>query len=258
MKKIVISQPMFMPWRGMFEQIKLSDIFVFYDDVQLPRGGGKGRGFITRVQIKSADGIKWLSLPVKRSNQGMQLIQDAEFAHGDWRSQHLEHIRQCYRNAPFFERIFQSVILPIYNFETDSVSKFCMHSMRVMASSLGVSSDWKVSSRIERPGHTDPSQRVLDLCRIFQATHYITGLGALNYIDYDLFEDAGIRVEYMKYILNQYPQLHGAFNPYVSAIDLLFNVGGDASHHLGSSTLYWRDYLITEGNRPPETFDIAR
>lgn len=258
MKKIVISQPMFMPWRGMFEQIKLSDIFVFYDDVQLPRGGGKGRGFITRVQIKSVDGIKWLSLPISRANQGKQLIQDAMFAHGNWRLQHLEHIRQCYRSSPYFEQIFESVILPIYNFETDSVSEFCMHSMRVLAAPLGVATDWQISSRIERPGHADSSQRVLELCRYFQATHYITGLGALNYIDYDLFEAAGVRIEFMKYKLTQYPQQHGTFNPYVSAIDLLFNVGNSAAHYLDSCPLYWRDYLKTECTRLPDTSGFTR
>ncbi|NUO03609.1 MAG: WbqC family protein, partial [Saprospiraceae bacterium] len=55
--------------------------FVFYDDVQLPLGGGKGRGFITRVQIKADEGFRWLSLPVRRSHQGKQLIADAVFAH---------------------------------------------------------------------------------------------------------------------------------------------------------------------------------
>ena len=55
------------------------------------------------------------------------------------------------------------------------------------------------------------------------ATDYLTGLGAMNYIDYDLFEAAGVRIHYMDYDLTAYSQLHGDFNPFVSAIDLLFN-----------------------------------
>ena len=51
MKKIVISQPMLFPWIGIFEQIKLSDVYVHYDDAQLPQG----RSFINRVQIKTKD-----------------------------------------------------------------------------------------------------------------------------------------------------------------------------------------------------------
>ena len=60
--------------------MKLADLFVFYDDVQLPKGGGKGRGFITRVQIKSAKGWEWLSVPIQRTHGGVQLICDALFA----------------------------------------------------------------------------------------------------------------------------------------------------------------------------------
>lgn len=242
-KSIVISQPMLMPWRGMFEQIKQSDMFVFYDDVQLPMGGGKGRGFITRVQIKAYEGFRWLSLPVRRSHQGKQLIADAVFAHHDWRLQHLESIRQCYRTAPFFEWTYESVIKPIYQFKTDSVSAFCMNSIIALAKELGLNREWQISSRITKAFHDDASERVLELCRHFEADRYITGLGAMNYINYDLFEEHHVAIEYMRYNLAPYPQIHGPFNPYVSVIDLLFNTGKDASRYLDSGTLYWRDYL---------------
>jgi hypothetical protein len=242
-KTIVISQPMLMPWRGMFEQIKLSDIFVFYDDVQLPMGGGKGRGFITRIQIKAADGFRWLSLPVRRSHQGKQLIADAVFAHHDWRQQHLESIRQCYRQAPFFERTYESVVRPIYELQTDSVSEFCMNSTAVLAKELGLNRDWHISSRIPKSSHEDASARILELCRLFGADRYVSGLGAMNYINYDLFEQARVAVAYMAYKLSPYPQLHGPFNPYVSVIDLLFNAGEDAPDCLDSGAVYWKDYL---------------
>ena len=100
--RLVISQPMLLPWVGMFEQIKLCDHFVFYDDVQLPLGGGRGRGFTTRVQIKTEHGIRWLSLPVQRSGQGKQLICDAQFSHFDWKAEHLALIEQAYAEAPCF------------------------------------------------------------------------------------------------------------------------------------------------------------
>jgi hypothetical protein len=234
---------MLMPWRGMFEQIRLCDTFIFYDDVQLPLGGGKGRGFITRVQIKSQEGFRWLSLPVKRSHHGKQLIAEAAFAHQNWRQQHLESIRQCYSQAPFFERTYELVIRPIYQFQTDSVSEFCMNSTTLLAKELGLNRDWQVSSRVDRPYHYDASERVLELCRQFGAARYITGHGAMNYINYDLFERAGVSVEYIQYRLTPYPQLHGSFNPYVSVIDLLFNVGMDAAEYLNSEPLYWKEYM---------------
>jgi hypothetical protein len=38
-------------------------------------------------------------------------------------------------------------------------------------------------------------------------------------------QDAGVDVEFMSYRYPEYPQLHGAFVPNVSVVDLLFAVG---------------------------------
>lgn len=55
--KVVISQPFYLPWPGLFNQIKMADIFIHYDDAQLPQG----RSFCSRVQIRTKDKIGWLS-----------------------------------------------------------------------------------------------------------------------------------------------------------------------------------------------------
>ena len=44
-----------------------------------------------------------------------------------------------------------------------------------------------------------------------------------------LFEEHGIRVEWQEYVHPTYPQLHGAFVPYLSALDLLLNCGDEAA-----------------------------
>ena len=96
MKKIVISQPMFLPWIGIFQQILTADLFVHYDDVQLP----DGRSFCSRVQIKSDDGVRWMSVPVKRKSK--QLICDAKIDFSkNWKKSHLEILKKSYKSAPF-------------------------------------------------------------------------------------------------------------------------------------------------------------
>jgi hypothetical protein len=48
-----------------------------------------------------------------------------------------------------------------------------------------------------------------------------------------MFEAAGIRTEWMSYEgYPEYPQLHGAFEHGVTALDLLFNTGPDAPRYL--------------------------
>jgi hypothetical protein len=241
---------MLLPWKGIFDQVRLCDRFVFYDDVQLPLGGGRGRGFITRVQVKTPRGVEWLSLPVARANAGKQHIRDARFAHQDWRAEHLGKLAQAYRSAPHYRSVVGTLLEPLYAFRTESVSEFCMQSMRLTAAMLGLPFDPAISSAIDVPSTLDPSARVLEFCLLAGADEYVSGLGAMDYIDYDLFERKGVRICYMAYDLAPWPQLHGAFTPFVSVIDMLFNLGPAAGERLGSRAIYWKDWPHMSGGRP--------
>jgi hypothetical protein len=243
MRRIVVSQPMFLPWRGLFEQIRLADVFIFLDDVQLPDGGGKGRSFMTRVQIKTARGQEWLSAPIARSGRALQLIRDAEFAATDWRERHLAKIEHAYRAAPYFREIWSEVVKPIYAFETNNLSEFCIHAVKLLSARLGLTPQWHVSSSYDI-GTAAPhaSSRVLEFCTAFHAQEYITGHGAANYMDHAIFDAAGVRVAYMDYRLTAYPQLHAEFIPFVSIVDLMFNVGDAAPTYLDSEAVLWSEW----------------
>jgi hypothetical protein len=249
--RLVISQPMFLPWLGMFEQIGLCDQFVFYDDVQLPLGGGRGRGFSTRVQIKTEKGIDWLTLPVERAGKGAQLISEARFANMDWKSAHLSKITQAYRAAPFFAPVYESLVAPIYAQDTGFLSEFCMVSMQKIWLALGLSPAHYVSSQLKISQELNSSLRVLEICKAMGAGEYISGLGAMKYIDYTIFEEAGVRIAYMDYALKPYPQLHGEFTPYVSIIDMLFCIGIEATAAaIQSKQVYWKDWPNQQDGRP--------
>ena len=63
----VISQSMYFPWIGLFDQIRLADEFIFYDDVQLTRG------FYNRVQVAQANGTKFITVPLANKTQKQRL-----------------------------------------------------------------------------------------------------------------------------------------------------------------------------------------
>jgi hypothetical protein len=73
----------------------------------------------------------------------------------------------------------------------------------------------------------------LTIARAAGADHYLSGPSAKAYFDEAMFAAAGINVEWMSYEgYPEYPQLHGTFEPAVSLLDLLFNVGPEAPRYL--------------------------
>ncbi|MBA3465655.1 MAG: WbqC family protein [Deltaproteobacteria bacterium] len=239
-RTVVITQPMYLPWPGIYEQIRLADVLVYYDDVQLPRG----KGFNTRVQIKndSEQGWQWLSIPVQREDSRLQRIDQTKFVDQTWRKKHQRAIEQSYRKAPHFERVWSELIDPILQLETDLLSELCIESMSRVARYLGLDREFHRSSQLTDIATEDPTERLILICQRFGATDYVSGKGGMRYIAHDRFEAASVKVSYMDYALAPYPQLHGSFNPYVSIIDLLFHTGPEAPTYLTTKARYWRDW----------------
>lgn len=236
MKKVVISQPMLLPWIGIFEQVRASDIFIHYDDVQFPQG----RSFSSRVQVKTEYGSRWLTVPVKHNSK--QLIRDVKIdVSKNWKESHLGVFRQSYRKAPFGEMALE-LVESIYALETDSLSGFCIFGIEKLASFLGLDCEFARSSQYGFT--TSSSRKLLDIVMAEKGEIYITGHGAKNYLDHELFESHGINVEYIQYVLNEYLQLHGKFTPYVSMIDVIANIGDRASELIIAESINWKEFEI--------------
>jgi WbqC-like protein family len=226
---------MFLPWAGLFEQVRLADVFVHYDDVQLPQG----RSFMSRVQIKSANGVAWLTVPLDHARSGKLLRDVLLFSGEDWRGKHLKTIRHAYAKAPYFDLMFE-VVEKIYSRQTDHLSEFNINAIEQLAQWLGLSPQFMRSSEMEVGGAS--TQRLVDLCKLIDCDTYVTGHGALNYLNHEKFEEAGISVRYMDYRKVPYRQRHGEFTPYVSIIDAIANCGEQARDLLCSEAVYWREF----------------
>lgn len=237
MTRVVISQPMFFPWVGMFEQLRLADIYIHYDDVQFSKGS-----FTNRVQIKTAQGIKWLTLPVA-VHLG-DTIRDVRLADGQpWSDAHLSLLAQAFRGAPFATEALDLVGDLYRRTSHHSLAELVMASMHAVLSyfELTPATRFFRSSALGIGG--SGSARVLDIVRAVGGDVYVTGHGARNYLQHEAFEAAGVAVEYLDYRKQEYQQLHGAFTPYVSILDLVANRGRAGRDVIISGTKPWREFL---------------
>ncbi|HMW14274.1 MAG TPA: WbqC family protein [Pseudomonadales bacterium] len=238
--KLVISQSMYFPWAGLLEQIRLADTFVHYDDVQ------HTRGFYNRVQIKTGNGVRWITVPLRDWHQGQRIDEVRIDDRGDWRGQHYEILRQAYSKTPFCKEML-ALVDSVFAKNSDTLSDVSRASIIALSDYFGLSEKTHFSDSLGIGG--SGSRRIHDICLAFEATMYITGHGARNYLDHEMFEKAGIRVEYMNYRKVPYPQMHGEFTPYVTALDLVANCGREGAKAICSDTMYWKDFL----NEPDST-----
>lgn len=240
MTVVVVSQPMFLPWIGLFEQMAMADVFVHYDDVQLPQG----RSFITRVQVKTRDGVRWLSVPVDHRASGPRICDTHICDAMTWRKAHLETLRHSYSRAPGFPDMFalaQDVLLQPHS----NLADFNIHGMERIAAALGLKCRFLRASEL---GIGDRgSDRLLAICAALDASAYVTGHGARNYLDHRRFEERGIAVRYMDYAAKPWPQLHGPFTPFVTILDLMGALPfSDVRNHFKSSAVDWKAFLEKE------------
>lgn len=228
---------MFFPWVGLFEQIKLADIYVHYDDVQMPLG----RSFVSRVQIKTPKGSQWLSASIDRGRSGSLISETFLVNDREWRNRHLNLLKQNYRESDRYATM-RGLAERIYAYGESSLARFNQYSIECLANWLGLDTEFSISSELGVRG--SGTRRLIDICKHYGASEYITGHGARNYLNHEAFEANGIAVSYMDYELRQYPQLHGAFTPYVTILDPIANLGTSARSLLTSEAVDWREFLL--------------
>lgn len=235
--RLVISQPMFFPWVGFFEQIKLCNTYVNYDDVQFSKGS-----FTNRVQVKTPNGSQWMTVPLKKVHLG-QPINEVEINNQEnWQNKHFDLLENCYKDAPFYKDM-KSIVEPIYEKEWSFIGQLSQATLEAVCKYYKLYQDRQFldirSLKIEGAS----SDRVLSIALKLGASEYITGHGASKYLNHSIFENNDIKVEYMDYQKMEYPQLFGQFNPYVSILDLIANVGEEGVKYINSGTKYWKGFL---------------
>lgn len=216
---IGILQPGYLPWLGFFEQLYRSDLFVVYDDVQYDKHSWRNRN-----RIKTVNGIQWLTVPVLLNFKEHPQITDVQIDNSSkWRKKHMETIRQSYARARFFQDyigIFENTFARSWQYLID----LDLHLTEQLASALGIPQKPMVrSSSLGIQGGR--IERLVNICRHFNADAFYEGASGSNYIDTEEFRKQGIAVQFQNYRHPVYNQLHGEFVPYLSVIDLLFNCG---------------------------------
>lgn len=231
MKRVAIVQSNYIPWKGYFDLIASVDEFILYDDMQFTR-----RDWRNRNQVKTPQGVQWLTVPVRVKGKYLQKIRETEIDGADWAADHWKALAQNYRRASHFEEIARW-LEPIYAGEPFT------HLSALNRRLIGAVCDYlRIPTRITDSAEyvlaEGKSERLADLCRQVGGTEYVSGPAARDYLDEAVFTQLGLQVRWFDYAgYPPYPQLWGEFTHGVTILDLLFNCGRDAPRfmrHVGT------------------------
>jgi hypothetical protein len=225
-KIIAMVQSNYIPWKGYFDLIAAVDEFILLDNLQYTR-----RDWRNRNQIKTPQGLQWLTVPVKVKGKYHQTIRETEIEGVDWARSHWKSLCHHYRRAKYFNAIAQE-LEPFYlQNEYIYLSQLNRTLIEWVCSRLGIKT--VISNGWDYQMVDDKNERITNLCCQAGGSEYISGPSARCYIEETAFADRNIKLTWFDYeCYREYPQLWGDFRHAVSILDLLFNCGDEAPQYM--------------------------
>ncbi len=222
---ISIHQSQFLSWVPFYYKVLNSDNFIIMDDVQFQKNGVQNRNM-----IKTPQGASWLTVPVKH-HLGIT-INDVNLNNIAVYEKIIKTLEINYKKSAFFLEVF-SFLEAIFRKSIENLNDLNNQLFREVLKKLDsypsvcYSSDYQLTSKKD--------DLVIDLIKQSGDNEYLSGSGALSYMDLEKFKKNNIKIYTYKFEQITYTQLWNhrvGFIKDLSIVDLLFNELNDAKKYI--------------------------
>jgi hypothetical protein len=221
--RLAIHQPQYLPWLGYLAKLDRVDVFVLLDTVQFKKNEWQNRN-----RIRTAQGWQYLTVPVLHEfPQRLDRVRINNQT--DWRRKHVQALETHYGKAPYYDR-YAPVFGELLAREWETLSPLNEAVLLALTEAFGITTPIVKASKYE--AREEPTGRLVDLCKALGADRYLAGAGGRDYMNYEEFEAAGIAVEFQDFVSPEYAQAYRPFIAGLSAVDLLFNCGGEGFRYV--------------------------
>lgn len=213
--KITIMQPYLFPYIGYFQLINAVDTFVIYDDINYIK-----QGWINRNRILLNNQPFFLTFNLKGASS-FKKINEIEINHNSKKL--LKTINQAYSKSPFFDEVY-GLIEKIIRHDTTNLSGFVTNSIIEISKFLEIGTKFEISSQINVGTEMKGQDRVIGICKYFDATEYVNAIGGKELYSKEDFANERIYLKFLKTDEIIYKQFDNEFHPFLSIIDvMMFN-----------------------------------
>lgn len=217
--KLAIMQPYLFPYIGYFQLINFVDKFVIYDDVNFIK-----QGWINRNNILVQGKPFMFTVPLVNQSSFAK-IKEIEVnikLYDSWKKKFLKTIEQSYKKAPYYKEVFDLIsnVLDVQGNE-NSISELATKSLIATSNYLALKTEFVLTSEVYGNQILSGTNRVIDICKKENATHYINPIGGQELYKQDVFEQSGLDLKFIKSLSFSYNQFSLDFVPWLSMIDIL-------------------------------------
>jgi len=210
------------------------------DEVQL-----SDSSFQNRNIFLSSDGkTKYLTIGFNRNGYMSRRFCDLEISQLDWQERHMNMLKAYYGKHRFFPEV-QPIIEPIFRNSYTFLVEPVVESMRISMQLLDIPTGIISQHELAYDRTTRKNDLVLALVKSIGAGVYLAGTGSKSYMQVDTFSAQGIQVEFNHFVHPEYPQRNmQKFEPGISCLDLLFNVGVERAREIFWQAVHNKDKRV--------------
>lgn len=217
MKIVTIHQPEHLSYLGFFHKVSMADTLVLLDNVQYEKNYYQNRN-----KIYTSQGVQYVTVPVNDPSRKIREVLIAPEFEKSVRRKNMQTIEQAYSKSPYW-KVYGNAFLDIYNMNVERLAAYNEMLLKFVLDCLHIDVEVIRASELEVKGAK--TDLLLDICHKAGADKYISGISGLDYLEEGKFD---IPVEYQVFVHPIYTQWGKSdFQPYMSVIDALFNVGSD-------------------------------
>jgi len=216
--KVGLHQPQYIPWPGYFAKILYCDLFYYYDTAQYVKNS-----IINRNKVLINGGGSYLTIPVTKGRLA-ETIGEKRVVDERWKEKHRKTIAANYAKHPNFIEL-KMLVDEALNTDSEYLCEYNISFIKAVCEYLNIKTIIKYSSDYDINKHYEPTKYIINIVKNEKGTEYVSGSGALNYLDRELFKDSGILLKCFNFISSPYSQKgNESFVPGLSIIDLVANL----------------------------------
>ena len=215
-------QPTFLPWLGYFALMDYVDLFIYLDDAQI-----SPNSFMTRNRIPDkSDSFTWLMIEESKVRTlQKRFLNDTNIINA--MSSYIDISKKLYNryNHDSLEKFIPFLKNNLSN--SNTVAQINISLIQFLCQEIGISPKVTCASGLNSTGKK--SRKVLSILNNFEWSTYVVVPGAVEYMKSDeIWSGYEDRLKVFNFTPTSYRQKGvEEFIPYMSAIDALFEVGGN-------------------------------